>query len=194
MYLSSNFHRAVKFCICLQVFTSSKIFHFHDFSTVAQKCHGNFNLTHGNFNLLTAISIQFDSRQCQFTHGIAHGIFRFAHHLSTTAADWDELRPVWVYIGLHTFLFRHTFTWDRPKNELRPVWLHLDRWSDPSYFRTGLKPYRSNVKQKNESQTGSISSMFLRLAPPFLLFLSKNRNTVSNNISKQALEVASMLG
>ena len=25
-------------------------------STVAQKCHGNFNFTHGNFNLLTAIS------------------------------------------------------------------------------------------------------------------------------------------
>ena len=69
MYLSSNFHRAVKFCICLQVFTSSKIFHFHDFSTVAQKCHGNFNLTHRNIHLLTAISTY--SRQFQFnlTHG-----------------------------------------------------------------------------------------------------------------------------
>ena len=75
MYLSSNFHRAVKFCICLQVFTSTKIFHFHDFSTVAQKCHGNFNLTHGNFNLLTAISIQFESRQFQFTHGNFNSIW-----------------------------------------------------------------------------------------------------------------------
>ena len=33
------------------------------------------------------------------------------------------------------------------------------------------------------------------MAPPFLLFLSKNRNsTATNNISKQALEVALMLG
>ena len=49
-------------------------------------------------------------------------------------------------------------------------------------------------KTKNESQTGSINSMFLRMAPQFLLFLSKNRNTATNNISKQDLEVASMLG
>ena len=34
MYLSSKFHRAVKFCNCLRVFTSSKIFHFHDFSAM----------------------------------------------------------------------------------------------------------------------------------------------------------------
>ena len=157
-----------------------------------------FQFTQGNFNSIWLTAISIYSRQFQFnlTHGNVNllTIFRFAHHPSTTAADWDELRPVWVYIGLHTFLFRHAFTWDRPKNELRPVWLHLGRWPDPSYFRTGLKPYRSNVEQKNECQTGSISSMFLRLAPPFLLFLSKNRNTVTNNISKQALEVASMLG
>ena len=84
-------------------------------STVAQKCHdnfnfvhGNFNFTHGNFNLFTAISIysrQFQfahgnfnlftgisiySRQFQFFNGNAHGIFRFAHHLShlsTLVAD-----------------------------------------------------------------------------------------------------------
>ena len=63
-------------------------------STVAQKCHGNFNLlmaisicwwqfqfTHGNFNY---------SRQFHFTHSnfnLLTAIFRFAHHLSTTAAD-----------------------------------------------------------------------------------------------------------
>ena len=86
--------------------------------TVAQKCHGNFNLftaisicsrqfqfVHGNFNLFTAIStlltaISTCSRQFQFAHGHfnlltaisifnsnAHGIFRFDHHLSTSAAD-----------------------------------------------------------------------------------------------------------
>ena len=33
----------------------------------------------------TAISIY--SRQFQFFHGNTHGIFRFAHHLSTSAAD-----------------------------------------------------------------------------------------------------------
>ena len=48
--------------------------------------YGNFNFTYGDFNLLTAIS-QFYSRQLQFFHGNAHGIFRFAHHLSATAAD-----------------------------------------------------------------------------------------------------------
>ena len=32
------------------------------------------------------------------------------------------------------------------------------------------------------------------MAPQFLLFLSKNRNTATNNSSKQDLEVASMLG
>ena len=73
-------------------------------STVAQKCHGNFNLlmaisncsrqfqfTHGNFNLLMAISIY--SRQFHFTHrnfNLLPAIFRFAHHLSTTAADSDH--------------------------------------------------------------------------------------------------------
>ena len=51
-----------------------------------------------------------------------------------------------------------------------------------------------SYKTKNESQTGSINSMFLRMAPPFLLFRSKNRNTATNNTSKQDLEVASMLG
>ena len=54
-------------------------------TTVAQKCHGNFNLL-SNFNLLTANS-QFYSRHFQFFHGNAHNIFRFGHHLSATAAD-----------------------------------------------------------------------------------------------------------
>ena len=75
-------------------------------STVAQKCHSNFNLltaisicsgqfrfAHGNFNFLTAISTC--SRQFHFAHGNfnfltannAHGVFRFAHHLSTSAVD-----------------------------------------------------------------------------------------------------------
>ena len=86
-------------------------------STVAQKCLSNFNLltaisicsrqlqqqfqfVHSNFNLLKAISIcsQQLQQQFQFAHGnfisVFHGnailcysIFRFAHYLSTMAAD-----------------------------------------------------------------------------------------------------------
>ena len=86
-------------------------------STVAQKCHGNFNLltaisicsrqfqfVHGNFNLLKAISIcsQQLQQQFHFAHGNfnlltaisifsrqCYSIFRFAHYLSTMAADSD---------------------------------------------------------------------------------------------------------
>ena len=50
-------------------------------TTVAQKCHGNFNL-------LTAISIC--SRQFQFAHGrfnFAHGSFNFAHGSFNFAHD-----------------------------------------------------------------------------------------------------------
>ena len=61
--------------------------------------HGNFNFTYGNFNLFTAISIR--SRQFQLVHGNfnllrhgnAHGICRFAHHLSTSAADSGHQKP-----------------------------------------------------------------------------------------------------
>ena len=110
-------------------------------------------------------------------------------HETGTISDWYEF--VSVSIRFLTF-FSDVY---RPKNELRPVWLHLGRWPDTSYFRSRLRPYRSHdkTKTKNESQTGSINSMFLRMAPPFLLFLSKNRNTATNNVSKQDLEVASML-
>ena len=52
--------------------------------------HGNFNFTHSDFNILTAIS-QFYSRQFQFSHGNAHGVFRFSHHLSATAADRNKI-------------------------------------------------------------------------------------------------------
>ena len=76
-------------------------------STVAQKCHGNFNFVHGNFNFITAISTSFTaisisprqfqlrSRQFQFHHGnfnfttaisissrqfqFHHGNFNFVH-------------------------------------------------------------------------------------------------------------------
>ena len=76
------------------------------FSLQIHFTHANFNFTHGNFNLLMAISIcsrqfqfahgdfnlltaisQFYSGQFQFFHSNAHGIFRFSHHLSATAAD-----------------------------------------------------------------------------------------------------------
>ena len=76
--------------------------------TVAQKCHGNFNLftaisiysrqfqfysqqfqfAHDNFNLLTAISTLLTAISIFFpATRLAHGIFRFAHHLSATADD-----------------------------------------------------------------------------------------------------------
>ena len=147
------------------------------FSTVAQKCHGNFNL-------FMAISICL--QQFQFTQGNAHGIFRFAHHLSATAADNGHAPKVKTQnqksifkeksenqkskVDLRTSRTRgylhetgtnsdryefasvsiHFFPsvyWDRPKNELRPVWLHLGRWPDRSYFRAGLRPHRFHVKQ-----------------------------------------------
>ena len=91
----------------------------------------------------------------------------------------------------------HAFTWERPKNELRPELTGLT--SSRSLTGHELLSCRSETvpfsyKTKNESQTESINSMFLRMGPPFLLFRSKNRNTATNNISKQDLEVASMLG
>ena len=86
--------------------------------TVAQKCHGNFNLltaisicsrqfqfAHGNFNLLTAISIC--SRQFQFAHGnfslltaisICSRQFQFAHgnfNLLISHGNWPP-RGAWT--------------------------------------------------------------------------------------------------
>ena len=71
---------------------------FQLYSRQFQFAHGNFNLFTGISTLLTAISTC--SRQFQFAHGHfnllkaisifnsnAHGSFRFAHHLSTSAAD-----------------------------------------------------------------------------------------------------------
>ena len=77
----------------------------------------------------------------------------------------------------------HAFTCERPKNELRPAWLRVGRWPDTSYFRTGPRLYRSHVK-RSESQTGSINSMFLRMAPSFLLFLSKIRTLLWITVNK----------
>ena len=85
--------------------------------TVAQKCHGNFNLltavsicsrqfqfrsrqfqfAHGSFNLLTAVSIcsrqfQFRSRQFQFTHGsfnFAHGNFNLPTAVSICSRQFQ---------------------------------------------------------------------------------------------------------
>ena len=54
--------------------------------TAISICSWQFQFAHGDFNLLTAIS-QFYSGQFQFFHSNAHGIFRFSHHLSATAAD-----------------------------------------------------------------------------------------------------------
>ena len=144
-----------------------------------------FQFTHGNFNLLTASSIFSWQRSRHFW--LRSPPVNYGCRVGRTQTGMSSYRSPYISF--------HAFTWDRPKNELRPVWLHLGRWPDTSYFRTGLRPYRSHArKTKTESQTGSINSIFLRMTPPFLLFLSKNRNTATNNISKQDLEVASMLG
>ena len=81
---------------------SSKSYGGRKVSRQFQFVHGNFNLltanfnfTPSNFNLPTIISIysgkfQFYSRQFQFFFSatrLAHGILRFAHHLSATADD-----------------------------------------------------------------------------------------------------------
>ena len=63
-------------------------------------------------------------------------------HETGTNSDWYEF----VSVSIHFFSGVY---W--PKNELRPVWLHLGRWPDTSYFRAGLRPYRSHTKQKSDS-------------------------------------------
>ena len=146
-----------------------------------------FQFTHGNFNLLTAISIcsqQFQQRSRHFS--LRSPPVNYGGREGRTQTGMSSYRSPYISF--------HAFTWDRPKNELRPVWLH-----PRSLTRHKLLSYRSDTvpfscKTKTESQTGSINSIFLRMTTPFLLFLSKNRNTATNNIGKQDLEVASMLG
>ena len=73
---------------------------FTAIATAISICSQQFQFTQGNFNLLTAIAtaISVCSPQFQFAHGnfisVFHGnailcysIFRFAHYLSTMAAD-----------------------------------------------------------------------------------------------------------
>ena len=71
--------------------------------TAISTCSRQFQFNHGNFNLFTAISIcsrQFQlvhsnfnfPKQFQFFNGNAHGIFRFTHHLSTSASDSGHQR------------------------------------------------------------------------------------------------------
>ena len=66
-------------------------------------------------------------------------------HETGTNSDWYEF----VSVAIHFFSCVY-----RPKNELRPVWLHLGRWPDMSYFRAGLRPYRSHIKQKTNLRPG----------------------------------------
>ena len=66
-------------------------------------------------------------------------------HETGTNSDWYEF----VSVSIHFFSGVY---W--PKNELRPVWLHLGRWPDTSYFRAGLRPYRSHTKQKRRLGPG----------------------------------------
>ena len=88
----------------------------------------------------------------------------------------------------------HAFTWDRPENDTQTGLTSSRLLTGHELLSCQSETVPFSYKTKNESQTGSIKSMSLRMAPPFLLFRSKNRNTATNNISKQDLEVASMLG
>ena len=59
-------------------------------STVAQKCHGNFNFTHGNFNFFTAISIY--SRQFKFT--LAWAISTCSRQFQHTQGNFNLLTAI----------------------------------------------------------------------------------------------------
>lgn len=61
-----------------------------------------------------------------------------------------------------------------------------------SYFRAGVRPYRSLVKRKRISPPGCTNSMFLHIAQSFLLFPLQKRKTAINNTSKKDLEVDSI--
>ena len=74
------------YLVGLTIFCGIRDQNFQRFCTVAQKCHGNFNLltaisicsrqfqfAHGSFNWLTAVSI------CSWQFQFAHGSFNFAH-------------------------------------------------------------------------------------------------------------------
>ena len=145
---------------------------------------------------------QFYSRQFQFFHGNAHGIFRFSHHLSATAAGsghapkvktqnqkWivkvDLQREKWNH-NQKSISF-HAFT-DLKMNSGRSDFISVADPTRVTFVPVRDRTYRSHIKDR------SITSFFFRMAPPFLFFDSKNRGTATNNISKQDLEAASMLG
>ena len=86
------------------------------------------------------------------------------------------------YISFHAFN-------DLRMNSNRSDFISVADPTRVTFGRSETVPF--SYKTKTESQTGSINSMFFRMAPPFLLFLSKNRSTATNNISKQDLELSS---
>ena len=110
-----------------------------------------FQIVHDNFNWLTAISIlftailiysrqfQFYSRQFQLTHGnfnfftatrLAHGIFRFAHHLSATAADsgHQKSKPKIKSRYLKS-IFKEKSENQKSKVDLRTLLGHRKNWT-----------------------------------------------------------------
>ena len=113
---------------CLQVQTKLKILdvRWPKSVTAISVCSRQFQFVHGNFNLLTAISIC--SRQF----------------------------PVWVRIGLHTFLFMRLHGTDLKMNSDRSDFISVaDRtWVTfvPVWDRT--VPYRSHIKQKTNLRPG----------------------------------------
>ena len=147
-----------------------------------QFAHGNFNLfreisicsrqfqfTHGNFNLLTAISIY--SGRFQFFHGNAHGIFRFSHHLSATAADSGHAPKVKTQNPKWTFKVDHSKRKMKITNqksiydlaELGGIYMRLGR------TQTGMSSYRSpyiSFHVFTELKMNSDRSDFIPVADP----------------------------
>ena len=67
----------------------------------------------------------------------------------------------------------HAFTWDRPKSEPR----RPDIVSGQSYFRTGLRLYRSHVKRKRISER-----LHSRKRACFFVHNNNNNNNNNNNL------------
>ena len=66
--------------------------------------------------------------------------------------------------GLHTSLFMRLHG-TRLKTNSERVWLRIGRWPDTSYFRTGPRLYRSDVKLETNLRPGAsrIACFFVRL-------------------------------
>ena len=93
-----------------------------------------------------------------------------------------SFRPVWVCIGLHTFLFTRLHGTGLKVNLDRPDFVSVADLTRVTFVPVSWL-YRPHVKRKWIS-TGSINSMFLRMAPSLLPFLSKIRTLLWITVNK----------